>query len=233
MRRHREGNKQRQGSPCGLSNTYLSKNQGINNKRRPNRTILIDQWECGVCVVKPWRRSSWTPRTDNYKREIHRTDGFHICAAAQPGRLPANHGKRPRTSARNWEVPTKSSAVPKIHRRWRSLKKANHHSGWISFNVPTGGPADRIWASVLPYHNTTYLLEIRDDRRNRPGRKFHKYYGALWPCDTSSPIDQKIGKGERIWVSREAENFWCHDGVKRYHPSDTDGDVQQGRQTTD
>ena len=133
-------------------------------------------------------------------------------------------------SARNWEVPTKSRAVPKIHRHWRSLKKLNHRGSWTSLPVPTGRPADRIWTIVRPYHATASLLEIRDDRRNRPWIKCRKYYGALQPCDTPFPIDQTIGKGEIIHGSRKAENFWCYDGVKSYQPSGTDGDVQQGHQ---
>ena len=61
----------------------------------------MGQWECGVCVVEPRRRPERTPHADNDKQGIRGTDGFLVFAATQPRRLPANHGKRPRTNAQN------------------------------------------------------------------------------------------------------------------------------------
>ena len=71
------------------------------NKRGPNQTTLIGKWEYDVCVVKPQRRPAQTSGADNDKQGIHSTDGYRVCAAAQPRKLPANHGKSPRISARN------------------------------------------------------------------------------------------------------------------------------------
>ena len=59
------------------------------------------EWEWGVRVVKHQRRLVRTPSAENDKQGLRSTDGFRVCAAAQPGKLPAYHGKRPRLSARN------------------------------------------------------------------------------------------------------------------------------------
>ena len=120
-RRNCRVNKQRWGSLCVLSNTYPPKYWRRNNNIMPNQTTSIVQWEFRFRVVKHRRRVAQTPRADNDKQGLSSTDGFRVFSAAQPGLLPANHRKRPRTSARNWEVPKKSSAVPKIHRHRQIL----------------------------------------------------------------------------------------------------------------
>ena len=116
----------------------------------------------------------------------------------------------------------------KIHCRWWSFEKVNHHGVTTSLTVSTGGPADRICTGVRPYHDTASLIEIQENRRNRPRRKFLKDDGALQTRRILLPIDRTIEKGERIHVSKGADDCWCHDGVKRDHPSGTDGDVQRG-----
>ena len=131
----------------------------------------------------------------------------------------------PRPSSQNWEVTKKSSAVPKIYLRWQSFEKANHPGGVTSPPVPTVGPSNRIWTSIHPYHATSSLLELRGDGKNRPRRKIHQDDGALRPRGTPVPIDIKNEKGEIIRARRGADNCWCHDGVKRDHPSGIYGDV--------
>ena len=54
-------------------------------------------------------------------KEYRSQTGF-FCAAAQPWRLPIEHGERPRTSAWKWKVPTKLSTIFQIYRHRRSLK---------------------------------------------------------------------------------------------------------------
>ena len=98
---HGGNNKQRQGSPSGLSNTYPPENRRRTRNRRPNQTTSIGQWERSVYFVEPRRRPTQTPHADNYKRGISGIDGFHNFSAAQSGQLLANHGKLPRTSAMN------------------------------------------------------------------------------------------------------------------------------------
>ena len=45
-----------------------------------------------------------------------------------------------------------------------TLKNSNHPGGGTSFPVPTGGPANRIHTSILPYNVNACILELRDDR---------------------------------------------------------------------
>ena len=91
---------QRQRNPRGITYTYPSEDWWRNIKIRTNKTTLIGQWECGVRVVEPGRSLAWTPRTEDDKQGIHGTNGFRVCASAQPRQLHANHGKHPRTSTR-------------------------------------------------------------------------------------------------------------------------------------
>ena len=100
-RRHDECNNQCLGSPCRLPGTYSSRYWRGTHKRGTHQSKPISRWEFIVCIIKPWRRSARTPRTDNDKRGLHNIDGFRVCAAAQPGQLPSYHWKRPRPSAWN------------------------------------------------------------------------------------------------------------------------------------
>ena len=78
--------------------------------------------------------------------------------------------------------------------------------------------------------DTESLLDLRDDRRNLPIRKWRKYDDALRTWGIPCLIDWKIVKGERIQAIMRTDDCWCHDGVKNYHHSGTYGDVQRGHQ---
>ena len=116
-------NKQRWGSPHGLPENHTLEDWRRTNKRSTDWFTSIGQWKCGVRGVKPWRRPAQKPCADDDKQGIHDTDRLCVCAAVQPSQLTANNGNRPITSARNWKVPTKPSAIQEIHRRGRSHKK--------------------------------------------------------------------------------------------------------------
>ena len=154
---HGGGNNQRQGSPHRIPDTYSSEDWQGTHKRGTRQSPPINQWECGVRVVKPQRMSAQTPCTDNYKQRLCITDVICDCATAKPGRLPTYHGKLPIPSNRNWNFPTKSSNVSKIHFHWRRFEKLNHHSNGTSLTVTTGGPANRIWKSFLPKYATAFV----------------------------------------------------------------------------
>ena len=122
-KRHVGGNNQRWRVPCGITNNCPYKDWRRTHNKGTHQDTPISQRECNVCVVEPQRILEQTPFTDNEIRGICSIDGFRLFVSVQPGRLPNNHGKRPRPSAPKWKVPTKSSAVSKIHRRWRSFEK--------------------------------------------------------------------------------------------------------------
>ena len=113
-RQYGRSNKQCWGSSRWLPDAYPSKYWQRNDKRRTDWSPSIYQLECGVCGVEPHKRTTRTPRADNDGRGVHVTFRIHICTAAKPRRLPTNNGKCPRTSARNWKVPTKLSTVSQI-----------------------------------------------------------------------------------------------------------------------
>ena len=117
------GKDQRRRSPCGFPGAHPSKDRWRTDKRRVYWDTLINKWECGVRDVEPRRRPTWTTCSDDSGRGVHVTDRIRICAAAQPRQLLTEHGERPRTSARNWKVPTTTSAISKIKRRGQILDK--------------------------------------------------------------------------------------------------------------
>ena len=53
------------------------------------------------------------------------------------------------------------------------------------------------------------------------------YDGALRPYRTPDLIDITLGEGERICANRSADNCWHHYGIKRYHRTGTDGNLQR------
>ena len=201
------GNSQRWGSPWGLPDTYPSEYQRGKHKIGTHRSTPISHLECGVLVVEPWSRLERTPRAENDKQGLRSTDRFRVCATTQPGQLPAYHGKRPIPSAQKWKFPTKSSAVSKMHCRWRIFEKANNHVGGTILTVPTGGTANRIHTSVHPYHPTAFILDLHGDIWNRPRGKWCQDDEALRLRGTPGPIDRTIGKGEIIITIRGSENF--------------------------
>ena len=93
------GNKQCRGIPCGIPDTYPSEDWKRTNKRRTNQSTWLVR----------------TPRSDNDSRGVQDTGGICIFANSQSWRLPTDHGERPRTSARNWKVPTNQALFCKYN----------------------------------------------------------------------------------------------------------------------
>ena len=162
------GNDQCKGSPCILPDACPYKDWRITNKIRIDQSTLIDKWECSGRGIKPWRRPTQTPRSVDDVRRLHVTNRTRVCATAQPRWLTSKHGERPRTSAQNWKVPTKPSAVSQLHRHGQSFDESDHHGGGTSLPVLTGGLVDRFRTIDGTHHDTTYFLQIQGDQRDRP-----------------------------------------------------------------
>ena len=165
--------------------------------------------------VKPWTRPEHIPRSDNDKWLLKEIDKIFLCAATQPWRLPTEHGKRPRTSTRNWKVPTKSRTVSKILRRGQSLKKSDRHNGETSLPIPIDGLANRVWTGVRTHHASTPFINLRGNRQNRHRGEWSEDDWAIWPCGTHFLIDRTIGKGEIICAIRTTDYLQRHDGFQR------------------
>ena len=177
----------------------------------------------------PWHWTLEESRMDTSRWQWHPvvqdTDGVFVCAHAQPRQLPSEYGKRPRKSAGNWKFSTKPSTISKIHRCGPSLKISICHGVLTSLTVPTDGPDNRFWTGVRTHHAPTPFLKIRGNKRNRPQGKFREDDGLLRHRRTLAWLIEKLEK-ERICVSRRADNFQRHDGVKRDHPFGTDSGFQ-------
>ena len=119
-RHYSRGNKQRWGISCGFPNSHTSKYLWRTDKRITDRSTSIGQCKCGVCGVKPQRRTEWTPCVGDDIWRIHVTDGLSICASAQPRQVLTNNGNCPRASARNWKV-SKNQA---LFRRYTAVDRA-------------------------------------------------------------------------------------------------------------
>ena len=85
---------------------------------------------------------------------------FAFFPSHNPGDYPHSMRERPRTSAWDWKVLTKPSAVLKVHHRGRRLKRVYCHSGGTSISVPTGGSAHRVQIGVLNYHTAESICQI-------------------------------------------------------------------------
>ena len=206
-------NKQRRGIPIRLPNNHTSEYRRRTNKRSTDKFTPIGQCKFGVYGIGLWRRPEQTPHADNENRGMHGTYGLQFCATTKPRQLTANNGNRPRTSAWNWKVPTKPSAIQEIHRHGRSHKKSDHCGGGTIIPVPTGVPSNSIWTGVSAHHAIASINKLRYNIRNRPRKKYGENDGALWPHEAPCPIDQIVVKRERICASRRAENCRRDDGV--------------------
>ena len=87
VRLNDRSNEKCQGSPCGLPDVHPSKYRRKIDKRRTDQSTSIDQWERSVRGIKPWKRLTQTPLSDNDGREVHGTYMIRVCAAAKPRRL--------------------------------------------------------------------------------------------------------------------------------------------------
>ena len=114
-RRHGGGNIQRLGSPHRLPDTCPFEYRRGTHKIKTHLATLVNQWECSVRVVEPWRRSARTPCAENDKRGLRSKYRFHVCATAQSQAITRLSREKSKTKRSELKSSEKSSAVSKKH----------------------------------------------------------------------------------------------------------------------
>ena len=74
--------------------------------------------------------------------------GFAFVPPHNPGDYPQSMGSAQEQALGTEKFQQKSSDASQIHRRGRSLEKADHHGGGTSIPIPTGGSAHRVRTGV-------------------------------------------------------------------------------------
>ena len=159
------------------------------------------------------------PHFANYDRGgIPGGDRTHVCTSPQPRKLPPGYGDRPIANKR-------------LQKNQALLWWCTAIDGEIKKQIVMAvQKVFSIWVSNGPRYAATSLQVIRDDWQNLPWRKCSQDDGDIWPRRTPRPPHRPSKKGEGIFKGGKADNFQCHDGVKRDHPSGRNGNIQWGHQ---
>ena len=147
----------------------------------------------------PWCQTSEDAGTDTSRwlrqeRNTRHRQSTSLCTT-QPRQLRTNNGNRPRTSAGNWNVLTKRTAIQEIHHHGWSHIKPDCHGGGTSLPVPTNEPVGMVFTGIRTYHATESINKLRVDKQNLLRRKCGKNNGALWTHGNPFLINQTIVKG--------------------------------------